>query len=91
VLEFNLPPIRFREVGTPSLFLKHARTAFFVGGLVANPGKAFERRLGSAGLQVDFHFTLVHRLPMVFSIGYAAGFEHGRKHDDEIMVSLKIL
>jgi hypothetical protein len=91
VLEFNLPPKRFREAGTPSLFLKHARTAFFVGGLVANPGKAFERRLSNAGFQVDFHFTLVHRLPMVFSIGYAAGFEHGRKHDDEIMVSLKIL
>jgi hypothetical protein len=91
VLEWNLPPKRFREAGAPSLFLKHARPAFFIGGLVTNPGKAYERRLSNAGFQVDFEFTLIHRLPMVFSVGYAAGFEHGSKLDDEWMVSLKIL
>ncbi|NND43934.1 MAG: hypothetical protein HKN58_01325 [Xanthomonadales bacterium] len=91
VLEWNLPPLRFREAGAPSLFLKHARTAFFIGGLVTDPGKAYERRLSNAGFQVDFEFTLIHRLPMVFSVGYAVGFEHGSKHDDEWMVSLKIL
>lgn len=91
VLEWNLPPLRFREAGAPSLFLKHARTALFIGGLVTDPGKAYERRLSNAGFQVDFEFTLIHRLPMVFSVGYAVGFEHGSKHDDEWMISLKIL
>jgi len=40
---------------------------------------------------VDLSFTVVHRLPMIISIGYAAGFEDGRKLGDEWMVSLKIL
>ncbi|MDX1460717.1 MAG: hypothetical protein R3348_06625, partial [Xanthomonadales bacterium] len=91
VLEWNLPPVRFREAGSPSLFLKHARPAFFVSGLVTDPGKSFERTLTNVGFQVDFEFTLVHRLPMVFSVGFAVGYEDGDKHDDEWMVSLKIL
>jgi hypothetical protein len=91
VLEWNLPPKRFRQVGSPSLYLKHVRPAFFAGGLVTDPGKPFERRLSNIGFQLDFEFTLVHTLPMVFSVGYAVGYEHGRKHDDEWMLSLKIL
>ncbi|NIP19115.1 MAG: hypothetical protein GWM87_13865 [Xanthomonadales bacterium] len=43
------------------------------------------------GFQVDLEFTLAHRLPMTFSVGYAVGYEDGNKHDDEWMVSLKIL
>lgn len=91
VLEWNLPPKRFRELGSPSLFLKHARPAFFIGGLITDPGKSYERTLTNIGFQVDFEFTLVHRLPMVFSVGFAAGYEGGDKRDDEWMVSLKIL
>lgn len=91
VVEWNLPPKRFREAGTPSLFLKHVRPAIFAGRLVTDPGKSYERRLSNIGLQLDFEFTLVHNRPMVLSIGYAAGFEDSRKHDDEWMVSLKIL
>ena len=43
------------------------------------------------GFQVDWQFTLAHRLPMTLSIGYAAGFEDGDQHDDEWLASLKIL
>ena len=89
--EWNLPPIRFREVGQPSLFLSHIRPALFVGALVADPGEPFERTVTTAGMQVDLAFTLAHRLPMTFSLGYAAGFENGDRRDDEWMVSLKIL
>ncbi len=91
VAEWNLPPKRFRELGTPGFFLKHARPAFFISGLITDPGKPFERTLTNIGFQVDFEFTLVHTLQMVFSVGYAAGYEHGDKHDDEWMISLKIL
>ena len=91
VLEWNLPPKRFREAGSPSLFLKHARPALFVSGLVTDPGKAYERTFTNIGFQVDFEFTMIHRLPMVFSVGYAAGYESGDKVDDEWMFSLKIL
>ena len=91
VFEWNLPPIRFREVGSPSFFLKHIRPAMFVGGLRIDPGEPFERNVTTAGIQFDLKFTIVHRLPMTLSLGYAAGYEHGIRQSDEWMVSLKIL
>jgi hypothetical protein len=42
-------------------------------------------------MQLDLNFTLGHRLPMTFSVGYASGREDGERMDDEWMVSLKIL
>lgn len=90
-LEWNLPPLLFSGVGSPSLFLKHMRTAVFASSLYTDVGKARERRAESLGIQVDFRFTLAHRLPMTFSVGYAAGYEDGNKRDDEWMLSLKIL
>ncbi|HEY5776551.1 MAG TPA: hypothetical protein VIS57_10725, partial [Xanthomonadales bacterium] len=79
------------SVGTPGFFLSWVRPAIFVAALVADPGKRFERTLTSVGFQLDLHFTVVHRLPMTLSAGYAAGFRKGTKLDDEIMLSLKIL
>ena len=92
VLEFNLPPLRFEEVGTPGFFLSWARPALFASALVTDPGNDSHRRtLYNAGLQVDLSFTVMNRLPMTISFGYAAGFEGGRKQGDEWMLSLKIL
>lgn len=91
VAEWNLPPVRFREVGKPSFFLSHIRPAIFFGALVADPGETFERTTTTAGVQLDLSFTLAHRLPMTLSVGFAAGFENGQRRDDEWMVSLKIL
>lgn len=90
-VEWNLPPIRFREVGKPGFFLKHIRPAMFIGALVADPGKSFSRKLMSVGMQLDLTFTLMHHLPMTLSVGYAAGFEHGDRQGDDWMISLKIL
>ncbi len=45
----------------------------------------------NVGLQVDFKMQVMHRLPMMLSFGYAAGFADGDRDDDEFMVSLKIL
>jgi hypothetical protein len=42
-------------------------------------------------VQVDLNFTIVHRLPMTLSFGYAQGWVGGSKFDEEWMVSLKIL
>ena len=92
VLELNLPPVRFEEVGTPGFFLGWARPALFTGVLVTDPDSETRRRtVYSVGAQVDLSFTVVHRLPMTLSFGYAAGFEDGRKLNDEWMLSLKIL
>jgi hypothetical protein len=91
VAEWNLPPIRFEDVGTPSLYLGSIRSALFAGLLQTDPGLKSERTLGNAGAQFDFNFTLAHRLPMTFSVGYAAGIEDWTKQDEEWLISLKIL
>lgn len=91
VLELNLPPMRFREVGSPGLFLSWLRPAVFVGALWADPDKSWERTVKTAGAQLDLHFTLAHRLPMTLSFGYALGFESGESREREWMVSLKVL
>lgn len=91
LVEWNLPPLRFREAGKPSFFLSHLRPAIFFGALQTDPGKSFERTVTTAGIQFDLKFTLAHRLPMSLSLGYAAGFEDGNEHDNEWLLSLKIL
>ena len=92
VLELNLPPLRFEEVGKPGFFLGYLRPALFAGVLSTDVSDGSLRRtVYNAGAQVDLSFTIVHRLPMTLSFGYAAGFEDGRKLDDEWMISLKIL
>ncbi|MDH3588504.1 MAG: hypothetical protein OEQ74_03800 [Gammaproteobacteria bacterium] len=89
--EWNLPPLRFRRAGAPSFFLSHLRPAIFFGALTTDPGKPFERTVTSAGFQLDLKFTVAHRLPMTLSVGYAAGFENGDEHDNEWLLSLKIM
>jgi hypothetical protein len=92
VLEWNLPPITFKEVGTPSFYLTWIRTALFAGGLITDIGDdQYEETYASLGVQFDLHFTIVHRLPMTLSLGYAQGYVSGEKYDDEVMLSLKIL
>jgi hypothetical protein len=91
VVELNLPPIRYSNLGTPSLYLGSTRAAVFAGTLFADPGMTTERTLHTLGIQVDWNFTLVHRLPMTLSTGYAAGFEDGEKISDEVLISLKIM
>jgi hypothetical protein len=96
VAEWNLPPITFESVGTPGFFLSWIRPAIFVAGisggaLIKDLVEDNEQTYTSIGFQLDLQFTLVHRLPMTLSAGYAAGFRKGTKLDDEIILSLKIL
>ena len=91
VVEWNLPPMRFESVGTPSLYVANARTAVFAGALLANPTGTGSREVFTAGAQVDFNFTLAHRLPMTLSAGFASGFESGRPRSDEVLITLKIM
>ncbi len=91
VLELNLPPVRFEDVGTPSLYLGSIRPALFASVLFADMDLDTERTVGNAGAQVDFNFTLAHRLPMTFSVGYAAGIEDWSKRNEEWLISLKIM
>jgi hypothetical protein len=91
VAEWNLPPIRFRSVGKPGLYLSWIRPAVFVAKLWTDPGESIDRNFTSAGFQLDLRFTLGHRHSMTLSTGYSAGYRSGHKLDDEWMISLKIL
>ena len=92
MVEWNLPPLRFRRVGTPSFHLTWARPAVFTSALVTSPGDAALRRtLTNVGTQVDFRFSILSALDMTLSAGYAAAFEEGRRARREAMISLKVL
>lgn len=92
VLEWNLPPIRFANVGIPSAFLSSARPALFAGVLLADLNDSLYREdYYTLGLQVDFSITVAHRYPLTLSVGYAQGYRDGNRQDNELMVSLKIL
>jgi len=93
MLEWNLPPIRFSRVGTPGFFLSWARPAIFVNSLTTNvDDSAIRQEVQSAGIQIDFRFTILSRMNMTLSAGYAKGFGNSIIPDDEeYMLSLKIL
>ena len=93
-LEWNLPPIRFEEIGFTSFYLGSIRTALFGGALWADPGSSpdNEHVLEDVGLQTDLNFTVGVNIPMTFSLGYAHGFGDDAMHGrEEILASLKIL
>ncbi len=90
--EWNLPPVRFSNIGFTSFFLNYARTSLFSTAIVTNvDSKESRRSLLDFGSQIDFRFILLYHLKMTFSIGYAAAVEQNNKMSDEWMFSLKIL
>jgi hypothetical protein len=91
LLEWNLPPIRFRRVGWTSFFITWIRPSLFTTGLVTSWDDRQQRReFGNAGLQFDLRFTIMSRLDMTLSTGYARAFS-GDEAINEFMISLKIL
>jgi hypothetical protein len=68
------------------------RPALFAGALITDVGNgAREETWSNAGIQIDFGFTLAHRLPLTLSIGFARGFVDGHPQRDEWMLSLKLM
>jgi hypothetical protein len=93
MLEWNLPPFRFERGGTPGFYFTWARTSLFAQHLSTNfDDSAIRREVQSAGIQVDFRITILSRMNMTLSFGYARGFgDNLIEDDDEFMVSLKVL
>lgn len=91
VLEWTLPPVRFRKVGVPGLYSNWARLAVFGSGLVTDLSENHLRRevLG-IGSQLDFSLVLFSNLESQFSVGYGVAFENGES-SDEVMISLNLL
>jgi hypothetical protein len=92
LLEWNLPPIRFKHIGRTWYYLTYLRPALFASALVTNMDNGDLRQTAAnAGGQIDLQFALLSRLKMTLSLGYAIAFEENRRRTDELMVSLKIL
>ena len=92
MLEWNLPPVRFKRAGGSKFYLSWARPAIFAANLITNFDDSLIRQEAqSYGIQIDFRFTVLSRLDMTLSTGYAKGYGDDSFTDDEWMVSLKIL
>ncbi|MEJ2516250.1 MAG: hypothetical protein P8102_13680 [Gammaproteobacteria bacterium] len=90
LLEWNLPPARFDRVGSPDAYLSWMRPAIFAAALVTDMDTDSDSYY-SFGAQLDFQFTILSRMDMMLSVGYAAGFEGSSHETDDVMLSLKIL
>lgn len=91
-LEWNLPPLRFRRLGSPGFYVTWMRPAVFVGGLATNlDNETFRRVATDVGGQIDFQLTTLSALDMMLSFGAAVAFEDGYSPRREFMVSFKVL
>jgi len=64
----------------------------FTTAIVTNLDASAERRtVSNVGGQIDINFSLLSRLKMMFSVGYAVAFEKDEANRDEFMFSLKVL
>jgi len=102
-VEWNLPPWRFRRVGTPGFHATWLRPALFASGLTTNldandvpvlserSESNVRRRIASVGGQVDLRLAVLSNQDMTLSLGGAVAIEEGRRRRGELMLSLKIL
>ena len=92
MLEWTLPPLRFRRVGMTSFYLRWARLSLFSSGIVTNiDTEQYRRRMMNIGGQLDVRLVTWSLLNSTLSFGYAVAFEKNDKPSTELMVSLKIL
>ena len=92
MLEWLLPPLRFENVGWSSFYITWARPSLFATGLVTDlDDDDFRNEAGNVGAQIDLRFTVLSRLEMTLSLGFARAFLKDGETSDEVMFSLKIL
>ena len=92
ILEWNLPPIRFRKIGMTACYLRWARTAVFTSGIITNPdSEDFQEKYFDVGAQIDFQFVLLSIFKSKFSLGYAIASDLDCNTSEEFMISLQLL
>jgi hypothetical protein len=90
LVEWDLTPLHFRNLGSTKLYSNWARLALFTGGLVTNP--AGEDRTGYAdtGAQIDLRTVIFSQVKSTFSTGFAIAHDRPGHVGTEFMFSLKI-
>jgi hypothetical protein len=92
LVEWTLPPIRFRRLGFPAFYATWIRTALFGTALATNVETDNRRsELFNLGSQIDVRLQLLSHLRLTLSAGYALAFEEGKRPSDEFMFSVKLL
>ena len=93
MLEWNLPPLRFDALGDSGASTRAGPDRpFFATALVTDPaGRRLSRGGLRRGVQLDLQLQVMHRLPMMLSVGYAHRLRGQQQGKDELMVSLKVL
>jgi len=97
LLEWTLPPLRFRRVGFLNLYSNWAQLMLFSSAIATNIEKGQDRRaVFNAGAQLDFKLVIFSILESTLSLGYAKAYEKNppagkNRWTDEFMISLKLL
>jgi hypothetical protein len=92
MLEWCLPPLRFEALGSPGFYASWARPEIFFSALETNPERReFRASAEDVGAQVDFQLQVMHRMPMMLSVGVARGFAGGGLGRTEFMLSFQVL
>ncbi len=91
-LEWCLPPLRFEALGTPGFYASWIRPEVFVSGLETDPDhRASRHSAHDVGAQLDLQLHVLHRQPMMLSVGVARGFSSAGLGRNEFMLSLQVL
>lgn len=92
IVEWTIPPLRFRQFGIPSFYFRWARLALFSSAIMTNiDDKTYSKSFVNIGSQLDIRIVTFTHLNSTFSIGYAISFEKSHRLNKEFMVSLKIM
>jgi len=92
LLEWVLPPLRFRRFGGESAYCTWAQLVLFSGGIATNmDAAALGQTVGDVGAQLDFRLVFFSAFESTLSFGYATAVEKREKMTQEYVVSLKIL
>jgi hypothetical protein len=92
MLEWCLPPRRFEALGSPGMYVSWARPELFASVLETELGNStYRETAGDIGAQLDFQLHVMHRLPMMLSVGIAQGFGGGGLGRTEFMLSFQVL
>jgi hypothetical protein len=92
LVEWNLPPVRFRRFGIPSFYFKWARLSLLSAALTTNAVAEQARpAYYSFGAQLDFRLVSFALYQSTLSFGYAHAFRSDTNMGHEFMVSFKIL
>jgi hypothetical protein len=90
--EWNLPPWRFRRLGSTLAYANWARISLFSSGLFTNFGNSAQRgAYANVGAQLDIRVVLFSHLNSTFSTGCAIARDPQGRTTPGYMISLKIL